>query len=563
MTKKLLLLFAAVICSAIYGAENFKNWIPTNGGLLKKNPDAVKVSASETTLKGAGTSNWIFFRPSGAKVAAGNTVTITVKASGKGKAGFGYYEYHSGFNSNGSQNSWMTLTDEAKEFKATFTIKHKNTTIVRPRFVMTPGSEVKILDYSLKVEGEPIPQYEFIAVPDRADFVYKTGDTAKMALNVTLNGKPVTEGDVKLTLFVNGVKKDSRSIALSPVNAFYEIKLDEPGFALLNGEVSAKGKILVASKQIGAVAFSPENIKAGKAAPADLLEYWNNEFARLNKEVAPEFKLEAVKDTASHKQWKLICNNFGNTKTYAAITIPKNAKGKLPMIFTVPPAGNYGYGFWKSSDAIHVTITVFDRLFAKQSDYMSFNSPVWYFYMGAQNRDTYYYYKSILGMMRVMDYAMKEIKEWNGKNLAAVGRSQGGGSAFIMAALNPRIQCVSADVPALCDHNARLANRRPGWPQVLDARTTAKTFAEDAQYFDAANFASFIKCPAVVSVGFYDTMCEPSSVYAAFNNLKGPKKILNQPRYGHGWGKRDDSWNINTQALLKETFSKGCVLNVD
>ena len=556
MTKKLLIMFAAILCNAVFGAENFKNWTPTNGSILKKNPDAVKITANETILKGAGTSDWIFFRPAGEKVAAGNTVTITVKAAGKGKATFGFYEYHKGFSSNGTQNSSMALSEEAKEFKTTFTIKLKNTTIVRPRFVISPDSELKIFDYSLKVEGEPIPQYDINAVPDRADFIYKTGDTAKMTLNVSVNGQAVTAGELKLILLVNGVKKDTRTTTLSPVAVTYNIKLDEPGFALLLGELSLNGKTLVASKQIGAVAFSPENIKSGKAAPADLLEYWHNEFAKLNKEVAPEFKLEPMQDTASHKQWKLICNNFGGTKTYAAITIPKNAKGKLPMIFTVPPAGNYGYGFWKSSDAIHVTITVFDRLFAKQSDYLSFNSPVWYFYKGAEKRNTYYYYKSILGMMRVMDYAMTEIKEWDGKHLAAVGRSQGGGSAFIMAALNQKIQCVSADVPALCDHNARLANRRPGWPQLLDAKTTAANFAEDAQYFDAANFASFIKCPALVSVGFYDTMCEPASVYAAFNNLKGPKTILNQPRYGHGWGVRDDGWNINTKKLLKETFAK-------
>ena len=159
-------------------------------------------------------------------------------------------------------------------------------------------------------------------------------------------------------------------------------------------------------------------------------------------------------------------------------------------------------------------------------------------------------------MMRVMDYAMKEIPEWDGKHLAAMGRSQGGGSAIIMAALNPKIQCVTADVPALCDHNARAAGRRPGWPQVMDHSKTAKTFAEDAQYFDAANFAAFVKCPAVLSVGFYDTMCEPASVYAAFNNLKGEKKIINCTRYGHGWGKRDKTFDNEANALVRKTFAK-------
>ena len=290
-------------------------------------------------------------------------------------------------------------------------------------------------------------------------------------------------------------------------------------------------------------------------APADLLDYWKNEYAKLNKEVPPEFKLMKSGATAAHLRYKLTCRNFGDTPTYASITIPKG-KGPFPMIFTVPPAGNYGYGFFSTPKTIHVTITVFDRLFPTNDDYMKFNRPVWYFHQGAQKRETYYYYKAILGMMRVMDYAMTQIKEWDGKHLMAIGRSQGGGSAIIMAALNPKIQALAADVPALCDHNARLNGRRPGWPQILDQKTTAKSFATDAEYFDAANFASFVKCPAVLSVGFYDTMCEPSSVYSAYNNLKGPKKMIHCPRYGHGWGKRDTAFDNEVIKIRSETFMK-------
>ena len=161
-------------------------------------------------------------------------------------------------------------------------------------------------------------------------------------------------------------------------------------------------------------------------------------------------------------------------------------------------------------------------------------------------------------MMRMMDYSMKNIPEWDGKHLAAVGRSQGGGSAFILAALNPKIQCVAADVPALCDHNAYDVKRRAGWPQVLKTGSgIARTFHKDAEYFDAANFAAFVKCPAVVTVGFYDTMCEPASVYAAYNNLKGEKTMINLPHYGHGWGERAaNAFDKPTDELLKKTFAK-------
>ena len=113
-----------------------------------------------------------------------------------------------------------------------------------------------------------------------------------------------------------------------------------------------------------------------------------------------------------------------------------------------------------------------------------------------------------------------ELKEFDGKNFASAGSSQGGGTALAIGYLNKNITCVAANVPALCDHHARQAGRFAGWPQLLD-HAKGKAFGEHAPYFDAANFAAYVKVPAVVSVGFFDTMCTPSSVYSAYNMLKG------------------------------------------
>jgi len=54
-------------------------------------------------------------------------------------------------------------------------------------------------------------------------------------------------------------------------------------------------------------------------------------------------------------------------------------------------------------------------------------------------------------------------------------------------------------------------------------------------YFDAVNFEHKISCPVIMSVGFIDLTCSPSSVYSAYNEITAQKYIMNMPLYGHGW----------------------------
>ena len=58
-----------------------------------------------------------------------------------------------------------------------------------------------------------------------------------------------------------------------------------------------------------------------------------------------------------------------------------------------------------------------------------------------------------------------------------------------------------------------------------------------APYFDVVNFAARVDNPVCVGVGFIDVACGPSSVYAAFNKIKAPKKIYPSPKMGHSFDK--------------------------
>lgn len=55
-----------------------------------------------------------------------------------------------------------------------------------------------------------------------------------------------------------------------------------------------------------------------------------------------------------------------------------------------------------------------------------------------------------------------------------------------------------------------------------------------AGYYDVVNFASQVQCPVLIGVGLIDTVCPPSGVYAAYNQLQGPKEIVVLPCGEHG-----------------------------
>jgi cephalosporin-C deacetylase-like acetyl esterase len=147
---------------------------------------------------------------------------------------------------------------------------------------------------------------------------------------------------------------------------------------------------------------------------------------------------------------------------------------------------------------------------------------------GRESREETYFLNMFLRMLRAIDFLTSQ-PEWDGKTLVVYGASQGGYQAITAAALDARVSYFVAGVPAGCDHSGMMANRISGWPKwvtVVNGKPDEKML-QAARYFDAMNFATRIQVPGFVTVGFIDTTCPPTSVYAAYNNLHGPKEIYN------------------------------------
>jgi cephalosporin-C deacetylase len=135
--------------------------------------------------------------------------------------------------------------------------------------------------------------------------------------------------------------------------------------------------------------------------------------------------------------------------------------------------------------------------------------------------------------------AMPEV---DATRVAAHGGSQGGALTLACAALEPRIRKAAPVYPFLCDY-------RRVWEmdQAKDAYAELKTFfrhfdprheREDAiftrlGYIDCQFLAPRIKASVLMGIGLMDSICPPSTQYAAFNKLGGAKEAVIYPDFGH------------------------------
>src|SRR2546429_9676130 len=95
--------------------------------------------------------------------------------------------------------------------------------------------------------------------------------------------------------------------------------------------------------------------------------------------------------------------------------------------------------------------------------------------------------------------------------------------------LDPRVTLAAPNVAAMCDHSGMAFDRVSGWPHWLTRAKPAQKdkVLETSAYFDAVNFARKFKGKSVHGVGFIDTVCAPTTVYAAFNVHPEPKVMIN------------------------------------
>ena len=392
---------------------------------------------------------------------------------------------------------------------------------------------------------EAAGKYVVRVVTDRTEAVYKSGETARFLVTVTNSGRPVTGGTVSYVVsdFIPGNRGFPKgSLRLDGKPVVIEAKLARPGFLLCRVSFLTPDK-----KRVQAAAgagFSPLSIKPSLPVPDDFDRYWNEQKQKLAK-VAMAPKLTPVVQADKNLDcYDVQVQCLGGAPVSGYLAKPKGAKPKsLPAILWVHGAGVRSSSLRNAVQGAKAGMLSMDVNAhgipngKPPAFYRKLNAGrlKGYRHAGRQNRDTSYFRGMFLRLVRAIDFLTAQ-PEWDGKIVAVIGHSQGGGQALVAGGIDKRVTIIAAGVPAICDHSGRVAGRINGWPKLVPMRADGRPdpmILKASRYVDAVNFASRCKAEAIMSVGFIDTTCPPSSCYAAYNVLQGSKQILNEPLMRH------------------------------
>jgi cephalosporin-C deacetylase-like acetyl esterase len=384
--------------------------------------------------------------------------------------------------------------------------------------------------------------YGLTVTLDHPDALYQVGETATFTIQSTLNKQPLDDAEVQWAITKDGaVPIKAGKVKLVDGRGTLEGSLPEPGFLQCRVSFPTPNKSnLVALAGAG---YSPLQIKPSLPVPDDFDAFW----AGLKKKLAAipvNPRLTPVSGAATNTEaFDLQADSLG-APVSGYFARPTGAKpGSLPIILTVHGAGvrsaNLGAATgWARQGFLALDINAHglpngrpDKFYADLASGDLKN----YRLDGRESRDTVYFQGMFLRLVRALDFLTVQ-PEWNGRVVVVHGSSQGGAQALVAAGLDPRVTFYAAGVPAMCDHTGVVAGRVNGWPNMVPLNAEGKPEArvvEAVRYYDSMNFATRAKAGGMVTVGFIDTTCPPTSVYAAYNALPGKKEIFNDPPSTH------------------------------
>lgn len=404
----------------------------------------------------------------------------------------------------------------------------------------------------------------WVTVPDHDDWLYQTGQQARVEVEFYKYGIP-RDATVAYELAPDMLAPTRKGeVRLRHGRATINMgTMREPGFLDCRMTATVDGTKYTHHVKVG---FSVDRLEPYTKMPDDFDEFWRKNVDE-NRKTPLDYTMRKVEkysdDEIDCYLVKMRVDSEGHS-VYAYLTRPK-APGSYPAVLCPPGAGiktirepmkrtYYARnGFIRMEMEIHglnpeMTDEQFDEISkafnTKANSYLNFN---------LDNRDNYYMKHVYLACSKAVDL-LASLPDWDGRNMAVQGGSQGGALSIVTAALNPKVTLCVANHPALSDMARYAAGKTGGYPHYnrtpgMLTKEKIKTMA----YYDVINFARRMTCPVYMTWGYNDATCPPTTSYIVWNVIKSPKECLLTPINEH-W--TSDQTDYDQMVYIKKHLEK-------
>ena len=396
--------------------------------------------------------------------------------------------------------------------------------------------------------------------PDHQNWHYRVGETAQFTVEVRRSGTLLPNASIDYAAGPEMYQDVKKSVTLKNGTMKLTGKMSMPGFYRVDVTAHVDGQEY---KGACAAAFSPEKLQPTTVMPKDFSDFWQKAIADARKtDLNPTKRLLPERCTKDVNVYEVSFQNMSpNYRTYGILCVPVK-EGKYPALLRVPGAGvrPYGGDVYTASQGvvtleigIHgISVTMDQKVYDDVFNGALMN----YWTFGMDNRDENYYKRVVLGCIRALDY-LEEYTPWDGKQMGVTGSSQGGFLTLATAGLDKRITCYAPVHAAMCDYTAALKGVACGWPHHFywnKGKGQEQKIAA-TRYYDGVNFARMIsdKQRGWFSFGYNDDVVPPTTAWATYNTVKGPKEISPYQATWHFWFQEQwDEWENWLLKNLKE-----------
>ena len=395
--------------------------------------------------------------------------------------------------------------------------------------------------------------------PDHQDWNYQVGETAKFAVEVRRSGTLVDGVSIDYAAGPEMYQDVKKTMTLKDGRLTLTGRMTKPGFYRVDVTARVDGKEY---KGACAASFSPEKLQPSTVMPDDFKAFWEQTVKEARQtSLEPTKRLLPERCTKDVNVYEVSFQNVRwNSRTYGILCVPAK-EGKYPALLRVPGAGvrPYGGDVWTASQGvitleigIHgIPVTMEQKVY----DDLANGALNGYWEYGMEHRDKNYYKRVVVGCIRALDY-IEQYTPWNGKACGVTGSSQGGFLTLATAGLDKRITCYAPVHAAMCDYTAALKGVACGWPHYFygseKVRKGEGEKVEATRYYDGVNFARLIteQQKGWFSFGYNDDVVPPTTAYATYNVVGGPKTLSPYQATWHFWFQ--EQWDEWEAWLLRE-----------